>query len=73
MTWKQSPLQALKTQLVEEIERMEAKFIDDGYRPDDIAVLCSSDDVEEFQMLLDDLYPKSKYRAVAVNDAQRTQ
>ena len=59
-------LAALKTQLVLDIERMHAEFMDaHGYPLEDIVVPCSPDDVDEVQMPLDDLYPSCNYRAVA--------
>ena len=56
---------ALKTQLAVDIEQMKAEFMSlHGYALDGIVVPCSLEDVEEVQMLLDDLYPGSNYRAV---------
>jgi len=66
-----SHLQELKEQLVTDIERIHAQYMDVwGGKPEDIdiTVPCSPDDLEEVQMLLEDLYPKSNYRAVAVED-----
>ena len=56
---------ALKTKLAVDIERMKAEFLNrHGYPLEDIFVPCSLEDVEEVQMLLDELYPESNYRAV---------
>ncbi len=59
---------ALKTQLVIDIERMQAEFTTlHGYPLEDIVVPCSSEyDVEEVQMLLDKLYPGRNYRTEGV-------
>ncbi len=61
---RESHLQVLKTQLVEAIERLEA---DHGSPfPESLVLPSSPDDLEEIQMLLEDLYPKSNYRAEVV-------
>lgn len=57
---------ALKAQLVTDIEQTRAEFMKlYGFPLEDIVVPCSLDDVEEVQLLLDCSYPESGYRAVA--------
>ncbi len=53
----ESHLHKLKTQLIETLG-----WLDDGF-PSKAVLPCSPDDFEEISMLLDDLYPKSNYRA----------
>ncbi len=57
-------LEELKTQLV---EALSANGCLDG---DSLAAVlsCEPDDLEEVQMLLEDLYPKSNYRASFVKN-----
>ncbi len=56
---------ALKAQLVTDIEQTRAEFMKLYGSPlYDIVVPCPLDDVEEVQLLLDCSYPESGYRAV---------
>ena len=63
MVFKQSHLQELATQLCEALSA-------NGWLENESeAVLpCSPDDLDEIEMLLEDLYPKSNYRAEVVMD-----
>ena len=58
-------LQGLKEQLVESLSH--SGWLDPGF-PSEVVVPCSPDDLEEVQMLLEDLYPKSNYRAEVAMD-----
>lgn len=60
---QESHLQVLKTQLAEALSA--CGWLDNESE----AVLpCSPDDLDEIEMLLEDLYPKSNYRAEVVMD-----